>query len=257
MPDKCCGVLLWVCPQRRVESLWREACEISAATPRPGAGRWRFADTVAGQVVALTDWLAVCDVLELAGGKNLAEDVRQFRALIAEVDRYGFIPWSTSDLTDQHAARQWVAIRDVAMTIRTEAQAAGVATRARTRNTYASGPMWEGPTMRLASIYTALIVSLPLFAEHSTSPLWLRWWDGPAEVARRAFPGKTVERRRGCALPVPLVPGRLESEVVADTLAFLQECAEQLAAAVRPTDLLDFLQDEDPGGADGDIDAVE
>ncbi|MGC4808904.1 hypothetical protein ACLQ29_00025 [Micromonospora sp. DT228] len=128
--NPCRGVLVWVYPQRRVESLWREVCHTSEADPRPVAGRWRFADTRSGQVVALTDWVAVCDVLEQAGGKNLAEDVRQFRALIAEVDRHGFVPWSVSDLTDQHAARQWVAIYDVAMTIRSVAQKNGVATRA-------------------------------------------------------------------------------------------------------------------------------
>ncbi|MEU4471292.1 hypothetical protein [Micromonospora sp. NPDC023888] len=255
--NPCRGALLWVCPQRRVESLWREVCHTSEADPRPVAGRWRFADTRSGQVVALTDWVAVCDVLEQAGGKNLAEDVRQFRALIEEVDRHGFVPWSVSDLTDQHAARQWVAIRDVAGTIRSVAQKNGVATRATaTRNSNASGAMWGGPVMRLANIYTGLVVSLPLFAEYGLSPLWLRWWYGPAEVARRAFPGQTVERRNGCALPVPFAPGRLESEVVDDAVAFLAECAERLAAAVRPSDALDFLEDEGLG-VDGDAELPE
>jgi hypothetical protein len=253
--DPCPGTLVWVCPQRRLEFLWRNVCQVSAAVARPVAGRWRFADTPAGQVVALTDWSAVCDVLEQAGDKALAEDVRQFRGLIAEVDRHGFVPWSVGDLTDQHTARQWVAIRDIAWTVRSVAQAEGIATRATpTRNSYASGAMWEGPALRLANIYTALIVSLPLFAEHGTSPLWLRWWSSPAEVARRAFPGQTVERRYGCALPVPFAPGRLESEVVTDTVTFLKECAGRLAAAVRSTDALDFLQDEVPGPADSDID---
>ena len=242
--DPCPGILLWVCPRRRVELLWPEVCRISTAQPRQAGGRWRFADTPTGQVVALTEWSAISDVLEHAGGRELAEDVRQFRALIAEVDRHGFVPWSVGDLTDQQFARQWVAVRNVATTIRARAQKAGVATRANpSRNSNASGPMWEGPAMRLANVYTALIVSLPLFAEHGTTPLWLRWWHGPAEVARRAFPGRTVERDRGCALPLPFPPGRLEGEVVDDAVAFLRECAVRLEAAVRPTDSLDFLEE--------------
>jgi hypothetical protein len=243
--DTCRGVLLWICPPRRVEVLWREACHVSSASPRPTTGRWRFADTSSGQVVALTDWLTICDSLERAGSESLGEDVRQLRALIDEVDRHGFTPWTVSDLTDQHTARQWVAMLGIAETIRTQAQAVRIAERATKRNTTAHGRMWRGPTMRLAGVYTALIVSPPLFAQHGTSPLWLRWWRGPADVARRAFPGLTVETGNGCALPVPVAAGSLEVDVVSEALRFLDSCRDKLSRAIVPTDDLDLLEADD------------
>ena len=256
----CPGVLLWVCPPRRADVLWPEVCQVSGAARRPGDGRWWFADTPAGQVVALADWPTVLDALEPAGGAELAEDTRQLRALVHEVDAHAFLPWTHQDLTDQHTARQWVALLGAAESIRSVAQRAGVAEAGGKRNTTVHGRMWRGPALRLAGVYTGLIVSLPLFAQHGRSPLWLRWWHGRAVIARRAFPGRTIDTDDGCVLPVPVTAGRLRAEVIQDAVAFLSACRDQLASAVAPNDNLaedeSDVPDEDPGGT-SDVDTDE
>lgn len=56
---------------------------------------------------------------------------------------------------------------------------------------------------------------------------------------------------------MPFAPGRLEAQVVAGTVAFLRDCAERLAATVRPTDSLDFLDDENNAVPDGEVALVD
>ncbi|MDG6102180.1 hypothetical protein Daura_44375 [Dactylosporangium aurantiacum] len=44
---------------------------------------------------------------------------------------------------------------------------------------------------------------------------------------------------------------------MADTVAFLRACAERLATTVRPTDSLDFLDDENGAAPDVEVDLVD
>jgi hypothetical protein len=49
----------------------------------------------------------------------------------------------------------------------------------------------------------------------------------------------TVETGNGCALPVPVVAGHLEVDVVSDTLGFLRDCANKLLSAAAAIDDLE------------------
>jgi hypothetical protein len=245
------GALVFVCPPRRVSSLWNEITDLYDLTPRTETTAWRFGESTDGFVVGVTSWQALLDQIEGVAAQPLAEDVRQLRALVDQVDRQSFVPWTTEQLTDQETTRRLVQLADLVEDIWDNAIKKGAAElRGGRQTTTKVGTMAYGKLMRLGGITTTLKVSLWLWAEHGRSPLWLTFTSG-ADAARRAFPEQTFEFYGGRALPVPMRPHALEHEIVSEVTSWLKEVGEKLQEAVRdgapvaPETSEQFVDEED------------
>lgn len=103
------GVLIFVAPAMRFETLWPEilrrasASGHAAAGPTQGPPELRFVRLASGNVLALTSWTALLNRLEAAGvraGDNdFVSDVRQLEALCARMDSTSFLPIKPEELT--------------------------------------------------------------------------------------------------------------------------------------------------------------
>lgn len=226
----CPGVLLWVCPPRRAVQLWREVCDRSGAqeAARSATATWRFARTPAGQGIALITWQELCASLEHAGGRQLAEDVRQLQHFVEAVDRNAFIPWTIEQITDQEAPRRTHELYKLTVDVRAHGQRQGVLDRVGKRNTSTGSGSAVGCIIHPGGLWTSFRVSPKLQADHGISPWWLRWWKGAA-VARDALRNHgLVEVEGGCAVPVPLRPGATRDQVIDQTVQWFAEVAPLL-----------------------------
>jgi hypothetical protein len=227
--------------------------EAEMSSPSAATGPdWWFATRENGQGVALVDWIALCDKLLATGSTQLAEDVKQLRDFILEVDKYEFVPWTTEQITDQDWARRFVMLRHLIWQIRDVGQQRGIL-NASHRGSVSKPNSAIGSVIYPADLWTALLADPDLQAEHGRSPLWLRWWNEPAETAREAFRDDgLIETGDGCALPVPLRAGLLRHEVVEDILGWLAHVTVELEAATlaRAARGAPVATGEDDGGPD-------
>ncbi|MGY2084230.1 hypothetical protein [Blastococcus sp. SYSU DS0539] len=226
------GVLVFVCPPRRLSSLWSDLEGLYDLKPRAITASWRFGESPDGFVVGATSWRALLDPIEAVAAQPLAEDVRQLRALVDQVDSQSFVPWTTEQLTDQESARRVVQLADLVESIWDNALKKEVASPyGRRQSTTKIGVMAYGKLLKLGGVAATLKVSPWLWAEHGRSPLWLTFTGG-AQAARKAFPEETVEIYGGRALSVPLRPGALEHEIVSQVTTWLGEVGQKLEHAV-------------------------
>jgi hypothetical protein len=229
----CPGVLLWVCPPRRAAQLWFDACRLAGAQEiqmPAGDVTWRFAKTADGHGIALITWQDLCIVLEHAGARQLAEDVRQLQDFAEAVDRNAFVPWTLEQITDQETPRRQHELYRLTFDIRRRGQHAGILDSAK-RNSSTNAGSVVGCIIHPGGHWTAFRVSPELQARHGISPWWLRWWKG-ADIAREALRDHNlVELKDSCAVPVPLRAGATREQVVDDTLRWLAEIVPLLQAA--------------------------
>lgn len=101
-------ILLFVGPEDRRETLWRELNQrlTNDAISRTGdadVGVFRIASTNAGPTLALTSWRALLDALEpdVADDKSARSDLLQLRALCEAADSDAFVPVSSGEVSDQ------------------------------------------------------------------------------------------------------------------------------------------------------------
>jgi hypothetical protein len=109
------GLLLFVAPARRFESLWPELLTRCRDAGRPFAcedGRgpdWRVASLDGGRRMALTSWRAALEALHSglaqAGELAPAADVLQLRGLAERMDEEAFLPLSSEELTSSVGTR--------------------------------------------------------------------------------------------------------------------------------------------------------
>lgn len=103
------GLLIFVVPQARYETVWPELLRRAAAHGHAINGRaiemahLRFARLQGtGCVLAITSWAAVLNALEAeavrAGDTSYVSDVQQLAALCERMDTTGFLPLKSSDL---------------------------------------------------------------------------------------------------------------------------------------------------------------
>lgn len=103
------GMLMFVTPQARFETVWPELLRRAAISGHPTQGRatesqrLRFVKLEGtGCILSLTSWSAVLNALESeavkAGDTNYVSDVHQFAALCERMDTTGFLPLQSADL---------------------------------------------------------------------------------------------------------------------------------------------------------------
>ena len=248
------GVLLFVCPPRRLAGLWNELEEQYKLGELTNTGSWRFGKAIDAFVVGATSWQALLDKIEGTAAGQLAEDVRQLRALVDRVDSDAFVPWTGEQVTDQESIRRILQLATLVDNLWGDALKKQVATPYKGRQTTSKiGIMTYGKLFELGGLVTTLKVSPWLWAEYGRSPLWLTFIGG-AHAARRAFPEDAVEIHRGCAIPVPFRPGALEHQLVSKTTFWLADVAARLEEAVRAGAA---LSPELPDDEQGLVDAPE
>lgn len=171
------GLLLFVAPSRRLETLWSELCR------RARVLNW----TVAGENVdsdfrvlvheggkpslALTSWSAVLNTLSgsamAAGDSSFVEDVRQLSALCDRMDTSGFLPLSSIDLGSHHGRRR-VQFIELISDLRSMLVERGVGEYP--QGMKAGSGWWP---LRLKKCVLYLRIWDEGWAEHRETPFWL------------------------------------------------------------------------------------
>ena len=92
LPQK--GVLLFVAPAQRIESLWAELRKLAKVTqPRPDNEETEFKRVMAGKRhLMLTSWTYLLDWLETAGDSHSRSGIQELRGLADRLDQDAFLP---------------------------------------------------------------------------------------------------------------------------------------------------------------------
>jgi hypothetical protein len=242
------GALVFVVPHRRVAEVKdkvRQFYELSDWRP---AGDWSFADAPSGVVVAVCSWQQLLDSLMATGSEEVIADCRQLRALVDDIDRHAFVPWSEADVGDRDTPRRVFQLVALVENVRGKALRDRVATHTGGRHTSKYGDLSYGKVLTLGGVPAILAVSPYLWSSHGQSPIWLRFRAGTA-LAREAFGPACRGTRDGVAIPVPIATDRSEEDVIAEMVRELSEMATRLEDArlrrSTPPVVDDFEEDED------------
>ena len=92
LPQK--GVLLFVAPAQRIESLWTELRKLAKVTQRrPDDEETEFKHVMAGKRhLMLTSWTHLLDWLETAGDSHSRSGIQELRGLADRLDQDAFLP---------------------------------------------------------------------------------------------------------------------------------------------------------------------
>lgn len=245
------SLLLFVVPEARIETVWREllkrlqASDIMA-TPHPASERTLCAvDTGAGPVLAITTWtrlLAVIEV-ELHEDPNARNDLLQLRALCDAADLNAFTPLTAEELTNQRTPALILHMHTVVKGAVDVAVENGVVSIKECR-----------PQMNLERVgrYALFLthagtgfgawfgLHYQLWKDHGGSPLWLVFhptdWGRAAEARLALEPWcrehglpSTYDNEFGCAVDLP--QGEELEEVIDHVAGQLSQIRDALAAA--------------------------
>jgi hypothetical protein len=251
------GLLLFVAPARRFESLWPELLARCRAAGKAfdceggHGGDWRVARLDEGRRLALTSWRALLGALHAgllqAGELAPAADVLQLQGLAERMDAEAFLPLSSEELTSALGTRivQFCGLVDGAVE-RLAAQEL-----ADTKGCRSSGGR-HGSYSRFFRMHQAgcrLYFNPVGWSQHGV-PIWLEahgsnWKPSPAvNETLRALGGREPPRlfvsQWGAYVPIRLPTGAERDGVLAAILAQLLEVADLLrlassAAGTGPT----------------------
>lgn len=141
------GLVLFIVPARRIESLWPEVCDraaaVGAVTSTAATGEVRAATVTGAATLAMVSWTALIGRLRTAVSLNdpaWAGDLEQLAVLTGRFEADGFIPFGGDELTADTGRRimQLGTIVD-ALTDRTSADSGGWINTTRLRGTPTRG----------------------------------------------------------------------------------------------------------------------
>jgi hypothetical protein len=115
------GVLLFVVPERRVQSVWielmnrcKEVEPITSDSGKHTAPRGRTSD---GRILAVLDWMTVLASLDTAAQRandhRAVSDIQQLMGLCRKMDAEAFLPITAEELTDLGMARRTMNFADL------------------------------------------------------------------------------------------------------------------------------------------------
>lgn len=212
--DPHVGALVFVVPGRRVIEVQDKVRGFHHLSQWRAAGEWHFADAPSGVVVAVCSWQQLLDALIATGSEEVVADCRQLRALVDEIDRHAFVPWSEAQLGDRDTPRRIYQLVTLVENVRRRALDDGVATHSGGRHTSKYGTLSYGKVLTLGGVPAILAVSPHQWDKYGQSPIWLRFRAG-TPLAREAFGDLCRATGDGVAIPVPMATDRPEEEVVA------------------------------------------
>lgn len=181
LPVEADGLLLFIAPAKRFETLWPELlrrCQdenFAVAQPRNDIAQdFRAVRVGPAHTLALTSWRAVLAfilrALEIEGEHRTASDVQQLQGLCERMDSDAFLPLRSKELTSDTGVRirQYCEIVNEATD---KAVAAGIASIKGLRAS--AGAAWHVRYLRLHYIECSLRFDANLWAKWRATPLWL------------------------------------------------------------------------------------
>lgn len=224
------GALVFVVPDRRTLEVRDKVRAFYSLSEWRPAGEWHFAQAPNRVVVAVCSWQQLLASLMATAGEDVIADCRQLKALVDEIDRQAFVPWSEAQVGDRDTPRRVFQLVALVQSVRGRALREGVATHLRGHHTSKRGDLSYGKVLTLGGVPAVLAVSPYLWSTHGDSPIWLRFRAGTA-LAREVFGNACRATSDGVAIPVPMATDASEEDVVTDMVRQLTDIAAKLADA--------------------------
>ena len=231
------GVLLVICPERRIRSLWPEVREqlldpeqaVELDPPSESRGLWRARSLAAEHQVIMLSWELLLDRLtEAADEFSVRSDLHQLRGLIQRLDHEAFPPLASDMSAPDFQARDAHLRRMVRDTVGRGRRAGWLSTKGLSWGRTSSYHRRFFHFPDAAPPYLALGVEYreALFPQ---TPIWamLRTQDLPAGGA----PTGAIEQDGFCWLPFELNPEAVYEDVLDDLVAQLLKLRDWLLSA--------------------------
>lgn len=241
------SALLFVAPAQRLDSLWPELCRLAESASDVAldsdAEGLQSAKSIGGPYLMLTSWRTLLG--RMAGKVSAAADlhteidIRQLHGLAEQQDKEAFLPLRQEELGPQLPRRviDLTGIVDdaVGRVRKTEWVSTRRANRRRnlvaTATTYGIWLTFPRAEEIFGKLRTYFGVSYGHWARHRDTPLWVWFWDAPAELRRMLDPlrdknpPQIIGTGNRLSVPIELPVGRERGEVLDAVVARLLEIA--------------------------------
>jgi hypothetical protein len=232
LPEGEPGSVLFVCPEMRTPTLWRELLTRSQATQHKATGAMRVASVARPHTLALTSWRHMLGFLLTQTAREAdsaaSEDIRQLIALCDRMDSNAFLPFNSDDLTNLNIPRvtgQLSTLVEHLVNALLERQVAEP-----TRRSFTGGKSYYGRAVDFAGVHAAygyIQYSDRRWAKYGhpiSLGLYGRNWQQPSPAVRAALQDLEQADPPLCfvepqVLIVPLrIPAEEERDAVTDSL---------------------------------------
>jgi len=229
------SALLFVAPAQRLDSLWPELCRLAKSasgialdSDAEGLQSARIGD---GPYLMLTSWRTLLGRMaakvSAAADSHTEIDIRQLQGLAEQQDKEAFLPLRREELGPQLPRRVidfTGIVEDVVGRVRktdwVSTEGSKLVGTATSYGIWLTFPRAEKVFGELSSYFG---ISYGHWARHRDTPLWVWFWDTPAELRRMLDPLRDVNPPRiigtGNKLSVPIeLPVGKERGAVLDTV---------------------------------------
>ncbi len=252
LPARQGGVVLFVAPALRKESLWADllrCCPGGARKRADGADETRTLRLAGGRLLMLTSWRALLSVLlaelDAAGDSAMAADIRQLQGLCDRMDAGRFLPMREEEFgpeIPQRICRLCVLVDEV-FEMALEAGFARRQRRGGVRLRTGARATYYGRFLYLGRIGAWFGVHYEWWAEKRSTPLWVEIgpldfeYTAAVQLRQRrrlkywedAEPSRLLMSDDGtCIIPLDVPVGKEEGEVKRALLSQLKAIAQAL-----------------------------
>ena len=250
LPGEADGLLLFVAPARRFDTLWAELLQrcrnedfAVEQSQNDIAGELRAIEVGTRHTLALTSWRAILAymlrALETEGERQTASDVQQLQGLCERMDSGAFLPLRAEELFSD-TGRRIVQYCQIVEEVVREAEAAGVASTKGLRPT--SSAAFYGRDFRLAGHQCHLSFNGVLWGRLRDTLLWLRldhlqsklWLRDTLVDLERKQPPHLIPGGNELFVPITLPTGVEKQEVVSAVVEQLMKVDKLLRDYERP-----------------------
>ncbi len=240
--------VLFLVPTPRVESILAELSARAKAKGRDltsweSRSGFRVATAGNGKALVVTSWTALLGVLRLelakAGEKEALEDLEQLEGLIELFEVDGFIPLTSSELSDLDAPRRMVSLIDVVERGVQSAIGEKVLRQDGLRET--PGRYSGGRYVAFGNVVCWMGVDLEAWFRLQVSPAWIFFYKSQTDVTAVAkalqqlaqeSPSRLLSfKSADIAIPLVISPGAEEDTVVAQLREQIRKVGRALADA--------------------------
>ena len=188
LPEDPPSALLFIVPEQRVPTVWRELkdrcaqasppLDLGNESPMGNVTRIR----VGGRTLLITSWKHILGVLldaaHTGGHDAVRRDVLQLQGLTSRMDSEAFLPLHAGEVTDQRLARRLINYSDLVEDITSRLVADGVADTKGLRPTH--GYTSAGRYLRVHARFGLWLgIDLEAWADSGITPLW--WFIGAGD----------------------------------------------------------------------------
>lgn len=235
------GLLLFVVPQRRLETVWSELASSSTrvGVQLPTAG-WHGNNLLSAQVgchtLAITSWSTILTQIEadlkISGEAECLADLVQLRGLCEEMENTGYVPVTLRELTDLNAPRFLMSMSLITDALCRKAADQSVAFSPKNARISGNFHAW-GFSLNLNGYLGWLAVNLKAWVRYGIGPLWLHFSPNEAGRGREVLqhanawlssdPAKAFDDNGTAIIPLRITPGATIDVVIENLLQQLKE----------------------------------